>query len=218
MKGIIDLGAGQRGWMKPGRVLVAADGAIYAMRISLVYSDAERDEDWSSSGKDPACVPVGRTRGEGRLLVDPVFFKEFSRVETVKGLDAEPAELCPIGEGAFPHSDSDDAPFLVLCHGCGAPIMPGERIPGDRGDGYCDACWVADMRRRERGEEPRFFFPPTGRRRARTGAGSTGVVRTSGGGQGEGTLHREPIEGEPVAFDGRDRRVPAAKDPGEEDR
>lgn len=33
------------------------------------------------------------------------------------------------------------------------------------------------------------------------------VVRTSGGGQGHGTLHGELVEGEPVMFDGHGRRV-----------
>ncbi len=35
------------------------------------------------------------------------------------------------------------------------------------------------------------------------------VVRTSGGGQGHGTLHGELVEGEPVMFDGHGRRVEA---------
>ncbi len=44
------------------------------------------------------------------------------------------------------------------------------------------------------------------------------VVRTSGGGQGHGTLHDELIEGEPVMFDGHGRRVPGAEDPGDRHR
>ncbi len=35
------------------------------------------------------------------------------------------------------------------------------------------------------------------------------VVRTSGGGQGHGTLHGELVEGEPLMFDGHGRRVEA---------
>lgn len=173
--------------MLPEKVHVAPDGTLHAERLALVYSDEERDEGFRYNAKDPAWVPVGRTRDEGKLLVDPVFFGEFSRVEGSEGLDAEPAEMCLLGEGAFPHDDSDDAPFRVLCHGCGDAIMPGDRIPGDRGGGYCSGCWDADMMRRAKGEEPRFFFPPPPRRRARTGAGSTGTPHHTGtGGRGEG--------------------------------